>query len=89
MATSRTCPHCRRRHGVTTAFQPAEMADAHRDATGHQASVEEASLAADAAEREAVTVYLRRRSWVAMVVEALRRAEAAARLDVALHQMAL
>ena len=70
------------------ACQLAEMADALRDATGHQASVEEASLAADAAEWEAVTVYLRRRSWVALVVEALRRAEAAARLDVALHQMA-
>ncbi|HVS41194.1 MAG TPA: hypothetical protein VMU20_02890 [Candidatus Dormibacteraeota bacterium] len=49
--------------------------------------VEETSLAADAAEREAVTDYLRRRSWVAMVVDALRRAEAAARLDAALHQM--
>ena len=49
--------------------------------------VEETSLDADAAEREAVTDYLRRRSWVAMVVDALRRAEAAARLDAALHQM--
>lgn len=49
--------------------------------------VEETSLAADTAEREAVTDYLRRRSWVAMVVEALRRAEAAARLDAALSQM--
>ena len=51
--------------------------------------VEEVSLAADAAERAAVTDYLRRRSWVAMVVDALRRAEAAARLDAALHQMAV
>ena len=51
--------------------------------------VEETSLAADAAEREAVTDYLRRRGWVAMVVEAVRRAEAAARLDAALHQMAV
>jgi hypothetical protein len=51
--------------------------------------VEASSLAADAAEREAVTDYLRRRSWVAMVVDALRRAEAAARLDAALHQMAV
>ncbi|MDB5064250.1 MAG: hypothetical protein JWM18_684 [Chloroflexi bacterium] len=51
--------------------------------------VEETSLAADAAEREAVTDYLRRRSWKAMVVEALRRAEATARLDAALHHMAV
>ena len=51
--------------------------------------VEATSLAADAAEREAVTDYLRRRGWVAMVVEAVRRAEAAARLDAALHQMAV
>ena len=51
--------------------------------------VEETSLAADAAEREAVTDYLRRRGLVAMVVEAVRRAEAAARLDAALHQMAV
>ena len=51
--------------------------------------VEEVHLAADAPEREAVTVYLRRRSWVATVVEALRRAEAAARLNAALHQMAV
>ena len=51
--------------------------------------VEEVHLAADAPEGEAVTVYLRRRSWVAMVVEALRRAEEAARLNAALHQMAV
>jgi hypothetical protein len=50
--------------------------------------VEETSLAADAAEREAVTAYVRRRSLVAMVTDAVRHADAVARLDAALHQMA-
>lgn len=67
----------------------AEISEALREASIQQtAGVEEASLAADAAEREAVTAYLRRHSWLAMVVEALRRSETAARLDAALHQMA-
>jgi hypothetical protein len=75
---------------MTTACQLAELADALRNASGQQvAGVEEASLAADAAEQEVAAVYLRRRNWVAIAVEALRRAEAAARLDAALHQMAV
>jgi hypothetical protein len=47
--------------------------------------VEEASRAADAAEHEAVTAYVRWHRLVAVVVEAVRRAEAAARLEAALH----
>jgi hypothetical protein len=53
-----------------------------------EGGVEETSLAADAAEREAVTDYVRRRSWLAMVVDAVRREEAVARLDAALRQIA-
>jgi hypothetical protein len=47
--------------------------------------VEEASIAADAAEREAVTVYVRRHRLVAVVLDAVRRAEAVARLEAALR----
>jgi hypothetical protein len=47
--------------------------------------VAESSLAADAAEREAVTAYVRLRGMVGVVVDAMRRADAAARLEAALR----
>jgi hypothetical protein len=53
--------------------------------TEWQAGVEEASIAADAAESEAVTAYVRRHRLVAVVVDAVRRAEAVARLELALR----
>jgi hypothetical protein len=49
------------------------------------AGVEEASIAADAAEHEAVTAYVRRHPLVAVVVDAMRRAESVARLEAALR----
>jgi hypothetical protein len=45
----------------------------------------EAGVAVDAAEREAVTAYVRLRELAGMVVDAMRRAEAAARLEAALR----
>jgi hypothetical protein len=53
--------------------------------TDWSAGVEEASIAADAAEREAVTAYVRRHRLVAVVVDAVRRADSVARLEAALR----
>ena len=47
--------------------------------------VAESSVAADDAEREAVTAYVRLRGMVGVVVDAMRRAEAVARLEAALR----
>ena len=47
--------------------------------------VEQAFLAADMAELQALTAYLRLRPLRALVDEAMRRAESAARLEAALR----
>ena len=47
--------------------------------------VDQAARAADAEERDAVATYVRRRNLVADVIHAMRRAEAAARLEAALR----
>jgi hypothetical protein len=49
------------------------------------AEVEVAFLAADVAEQESVTAYRRLRPLLAVVSEAVRRAESAARLEAALR----
>lgn len=49
--------------------------------------VMESSHLADAAEGEGVRAYLRRRRVAPLVAEALRRAEAAARLEAALRMV--
>lgn len=52
---------------------------------GEPAEVEVAFLAADVAEQESVTSYRRLRPLLAVVSEAVRRAESAARLEAALR----
>ena len=49
------------------------------------AGVAEAGIAVDAAERAAVTDYVRLRELAGVVLEAMRRAEARARLEAALR----
>jgi hypothetical protein len=49
--------------------------------------VMEASHLADAAEREGVRAYMRRRHLAPLIAEALHRAEAAARLEAALRMV--
>ena len=48
-------------------------------------SVTEASQRADAVEGEGVRAYMRRRRLAPLIAEALRRADAAARLEAALR----
>lgn len=52
---------------------------------GELDEVEEACLAADAAEQRSVIAYTRLRPLLALVSEAMRRAESAARLEAALR----